>query len=560
MRLLTIVFCLSMCSVLWGQGGALHQFKTVKLSEKLSDPMHMAIAGDGKVFFVERNGNVKLFNPSDNSTTLLNKIEEVKVAGEAGLMAIALDPAFETNRFVYLYYSTKADSAKLVARFTAGSDFKLDTASKKVLLRVPYPGVHADHGGGGLAFDSKGNLYIGTGDDTFIGECDGFSPHDERAGRAPWDAQKSSANSKDLRGKILRIKPTADGKYTLPEGNLFKDTSQGLGEIYTMGNRNPFRFSIDPKTDWLYWAEPGPNSPVDSAGRGPRGHDEINMTKEPGFFGWPYFIGPNKSYKHFNFETRTAGPEWNPKKPVNNSPNNTGIKELPEAKPAMIWYSYNPFPEWPQFGQGATNASMGGPLYRFNPDLKSANKLPKEFDNTLMIFDWGRSFIKYVKMDDEGKPTGVYPLKDGALQEMQLEFDDKGKFVRAFMASNPLQQPMDMKVGPDGALYVLCWGEWNYPHNSGIGTLMRLDYVDPNAAGLIPGSFYQARTFRQDRLIAHFGAAQTLDIPEGVRGLDVYDLRGQKVWSYLRNTTAGRETVILPGTVPKGMLKARVIR
>lgn len=552
-------FAMALAAGAWAQGGAIHTFNTVTLAQKLSDPMQFAIAKDGRVFIIERLGNLKLYNPADKTTSLLNKLDDVNVSGEAGLMALALDPAFDSNHFLYLYYSTKSDSAKLLVRYTAGSDGKLDLASKKTLFRVPYPSISADHGGGGLAFDSKGNLYLGTGDDTFIGECDGFSPHDERPGRAPWDAQKSAANSKDPRGKILRIKPNADGSYAIPAGNLFKDTAAGLAEIYTMGNRNPFRFSIDPKTDWLYWAEPGPNSPVDSSNRGPRGHDEINMTKEPGFFGWPYFIGPNKSYRHFDFASRTAGSEWDPKKPVNNSPNNTGLKELPEARPALIWYSYNPFNEWPQFGQGATNAAMGGPLYRFDADLKSASKLPKEFDNSLIIFDWGRSFVKYVKLDDAGKPIGVSPIKDGALQEMQLEFDDKGNFVRAFMAQSPLQQPMDAKIGPDGALYVLCWGEWNYPHNVGIGTLLRLDYVDPNASRLAD-AWYRSRTFRRDGLVANFGGAQTMDIPEGVKGIELVDLRGIRLWKYFRASASSRATVALPPGLPQGMLRVRILR
>ena len=198
----------------------------------------------------------------------------------------------------------------MVARYTLDADGKIDVASKKVLLKYPYPTIAADHGGGGLGFDSKGNLYIGTGDDTFIGECDGFSPHDERAGRAPWDAQKSSANSKDFRGKILRIKPTEEGGYTIPAGNLFTDTANGLPEIYTMGTAILFRFSLDPKNDWLYWGEPGPNSPVDSATRGPRGHDEINLAKGAGQLWMAPFRRPRTSLS--GISTSKPGPRARP--------------------------------------------------------------------------------------------------------------------------------------------------------------------------------------------------------------------------------------------------------
>ena len=84
---------------------------------------------------------------------------------------------------------------------------------------------------------------------------------DERPGRSPWDSQKSAANPNDLRGKIYRIHPEADGTYTIPKGNLFPPGTPGTRpEVYVMGNRNPFRISIDQKTGYLYWGEVGPDA------------------------------------------------------------------------------------------------------------------------------------------------------------------------------------------------------------------------------------------------------------------------------------------------------------
>ncbi|MBK7653635.1 MAG: PQQ-dependent sugar dehydrogenase [Flammeovirgaceae bacterium] len=87
-------------------------------------------------------------------------------------------------------------------------------------------------------------------------ESDGYSPADARAGRSPFDAMKSSSNTNDLRGKILRIHPEPDGTYTIPEGNLFpKGEEKTRPEIYVMGNRNPYRISVDQKTGFLYWGK-----------------------------------------------------------------------------------------------------------------------------------------------------------------------------------------------------------------------------------------------------------------------------------------------------------------
>jgi cytochrome c len=98
---------------------------------------------------------------------------------------------------------------------------------------------------------------------------------DERAGRSPWDAQKSSSNANDLRGKTLRIHPEPDGTYTIPEGNLFPvGTPDTCAEIYAMGCRNPFRRSVDAVTGCLSWGEVGPDARYPNPDQGPTGHDE----------------------------------------------------------------------------------------------------------------------------------------------------------------------------------------------------------------------------------------------------------------------------------------------
>ncbi|NEE50629.1 PQQ-dependent sugar dehydrogenase, partial [Streptomyces sp. SID8455] len=95
------------------------------------------------------------------------------------------------------------------------------------------------HVGGDIDFDAAGNLYLTTGDDTNPFESSGYAPIDERTDRNPqFDAQRSSGNTNDLRGKLLRIKPTADGGYTVPSGNLFAPGTAGTRpEIYAMGFR-----------------------------------------------------------------------------------------------------------------------------------------------------------------------------------------------------------------------------------------------------------------------------------------------------------------------------------
>src|SRR5690606_16066006 len=127
---------------------------------------------------------------------------------------------------------------------------------------------------------------------------------------------------------------------------------------------NPYRFSIDPVSNHLFWGDIGPDAGKDSL-RGPRGYDEINQTNKAGFYGWPYLVADNKPYRDYDYEAQKIGEPFNPAGPINNSPNNTGIRQLPPSRPAILWYPYDNTFEFPYMGNGGMNI-MAGPLYRFN--------------------------------------------------------------------------------------------------------------------------------------------------------------------------------------------------
>jgi cytochrome c len=92
-----------------------------------------------------------------------------------------------------------------------------------------------------FVFDADGNLYLATGDDPIPFQSDGYTPIDERPERNPaFHVQRSPGNTNDLRGKVLRITPLADGGYTVPDGNLFEAGSDGARpEIHVVGNDTP---------------------------------------------------------------------------------------------------------------------------------------------------------------------------------------------------------------------------------------------------------------------------------------------------------------------------------
>ncbi|MBA4147897.1 MAG: PQQ-dependent sugar dehydrogenase [Verrucomicrobia bacterium] len=468
-----------------------------KYEDTLSDPMELTVAPDGRVFFVERAGKVKMWRPDTETSVEIGKIE-VFTGLEDGLIGITLDPKFSVNSWIYLMYSlpetgTNAAGKKVginrVSRFTFTAE-KLDIQSEKSLIEIPTQREQCCHAGGSLAFDRHGNLYISTGDNTNPFDSDGFSPVDQRPDRSPWDAQKSSANANDLRGKVLRIRPQADGSYTIPDGNLFaagksktapaakgaellrrisSATASASGasrpEIYVMGCRNPFRISIDPKSDFLYFGDVGPDAAEFKEQRGPAGFDEINQVRAAGNFGWPHFIAENKPYWKRNFAAPTNAvvkTRFDPLKPLNRSPNNTGLKNLPPAQPAFIWYPHSASARFPVLNGEGGRTAMAGPVYYYDESLKSDRKLPKEFDSTLFIYEWSRSWIIAVKLDQDGK-----------IEKMER-----------FCPNMTFKRPMDMELGPDGCLYLIEWGTaWGKNKDTQI---VRVEYAPELARATSP--------------------------------------------------------------------------
>ncbi|MEZ4886431.1 MAG: ThuA domain-containing protein [Chitinophagales bacterium] len=427
------------------------RFAKVVLDDFLEEPMELDILPDGKIIFTERKGNVKLYDPALQDSKIINHLD-VHTEQEDGLQGIALDPNFSENHWLYLYYSPKGEEpVNLLSRFEF-VDGKIDLESEIVLLEVKVQRDECCHVGGSVEFDTHGNLFLSTGDNTNPFESNGFSPSDGRPGRAPFDARGSSANSQDLRGKILRITPQADGTYTIPDGNLFpKDGSKGRPEIYVMGCRNPFRISIDSRTDYLYWGEVGPDAGEDGENRGPRGHDEINQARKAGFFGWPLFVGDNKAYYRYDFATKTSGEKNDAENPLNDSPNNTGIQNLPPAQKAFIWYPYAKSKEFPLVGKGGRNA-MAGPVYHAE-NYTGEYKIPDYYDGKLFAYDWMRGWINPVTMNAEG--------------------DYKG--METFMPNTEFNNIMDMLIAKDGRIYLLEYGSLWFSKNED-ARLVRIDY------------------------------------------------------------------------------------
>ncbi|HEX7070428.1 MAG TPA: ThuA domain-containing protein, partial [Rhodothermales bacterium] len=419
-----------------------NRFEKTVLVNDLDVPMELAVAPDGRIFYTELDGTLAVWDPTTGDASVVYQFA-VNRPGGSGLIGIALDPDFAENGYLYVYYAPPDEGQTFdfrLSRFTILDRSALDPQSEAVLLTVPVSRSSGSHHGGSLAFDKDGNLILSTGDSTSPFPADGYAPLDERPGfeHQILDAQRSAGNTNDLKGKILRIRPQPNGTYTIPEGNLFPPgTPKTRPEIYAMGMRNPYRIAVNPATGAVYWGDIGPDAGEDSpVGRGPRGYDEFNVAREAGFFGWPYFIGNNRPYADWDFETGTAGPLFDPAAPVNESPNNTGIRELPPAQPPFIFYPYAPFEEFPEFGEGGRSA-MAGAFYEFDPSVDAPGQFPEYYDGALFVFEWMRNFVRVIRVDAE----------------------DNYLYNEPFMASNgDFRRPIDLAFGPDGAMYMLEYG------------------------------------------------------------------------------------------------------
>jgi cytochrome c len=419
------------------------------IAENFRDPMEISIAPDGSVYVLEREGRLLRVNPDTGGTFVIGELpvtalresnKKSPYAREDGGLGLTLAPDFATSQELYLYYSHPTELLNRLSRFTLKGGLLDLSSEQKIFDVITDRRDTVCHQGGSLKFSPDGLLFLSTGDNTNPFESGGKAPIDDREKRDHTDAMRSSGNTNDLRGKVLRIRPTKDG-YEIPAGNLFKPgTPDTRAEIYVMGCRNPFRLSLDPKTGYIYWGEVGPDARKADA-KGPMGYDEINQARQAGNFGWPFLIGDNKPYPILDFTTGKPGTLTDPAAPRNPGSRNTGLEILPPAQKAFIWYPYSKSSEFPVMESGGRNA-MAGPIF-YHDAKRPWNLLSKEDDHSLITYDWMRGKLWKAKLDQN---------------------DDLEKLVKI---SDGLRHPMDLELAADGSYWLLEYGSGWYFNRDG---------------------------------------------------------------------------------------------
>ena len=228
-------------------------YKIETVATGLQVPWQLAFAPDGRIFFTERRGDIRVIE-ADGKLALdpVITIPEVEHQGETGMTGLALHPNFARNHWLYVAYAYQPNATVRIVRYTE-QDGKL-TTPKTILDHIPGAFIHA---GTALSFGPDGKLYATTGD----------------------TAKRNQAQDLDaLQGKTLRLND--DG--SIPNDNPFVGRAHARPEIWTYGNRNSQGIAWQPGTNVMWQAEHGP-----SGFDGPEGGDEINVIKKGANYGWP---------------------------------------------------------------------------------------------------------------------------------------------------------------------------------------------------------------------------------------------------------------------------------
>jgi glucose/arabinose dehydrogenase len=252
-------------------------FARSQVAGGLASPTAMEFAPDGRLFVAEQRGTLRVVTAGGTLATALDLSARVDSAGERGLLGVAFDPSFSTNRHVYLHYTKKATrntpAHNRVVRFTLGGDTVV-AGSGRLILRLNNLSTATNHNGGAIHFGKDGKLYVAVGD----------------------NANGDNAQSlRNLKGKMLRI--NKDG--TTPTSNPFYARASGKNRaIWARGLRNPFKFAVKPGTGTIFINDVGQAT-----------WEEINRGAPGANYGWPGHEGPEsaRSYVPPGFAYRHDG-------------------------------------------------------------------------------------------------------------------------------------------------------------------------------------------------------------------------------------------------------------
>jgi len=231
------------------------------VTTNLTFPVFMTAAPNDRtrLFIVEKSGFIRIYDRNSsslNQTAFLNISGLVSTVGERGLLGMAFDSNYDTNRRFYVFYTNTTGDIVIARYLRNATNANLAVSSPDLMLLTVEHSAESNHNGGMLAFGLDGCLYAGIGD-----------------GGGAGDPSNNGQNQNTRLGKLLRINPVLGGPCVNNIPNPF--ATGGAPEVWSLGLRNPWRFSFDRVTNDLYIGDVGQGareeinvSPAPNAGRG----------------------------------------------------------------------------------------------------------------------------------------------------------------------------------------------------------------------------------------------------------------------------------------------------
>jgi glucose/arabinose dehydrogenase len=230
-------------------------YKAEKIASDLGRPWAVVPMNDGRLLITEKSGHMEIRDAEGKLIKKVTGFPTVDDGGQGGLLDVALDPAYNTNKMIYWSFSEKQGRGNLMAVAKGSLNETSGRIDNPVVIFRATPALNSSlHFGSRLIFDKDGNLFVSTGERSIL------------EGRA--QAQLLSSHL----GKIFKI--TKDGKPA--PGNPFINQEGAMPAIYAYGIRNAQGLDIHPVTGELWENE-----------FGPRGGDEVNIIKPGKNYGWP---------------------------------------------------------------------------------------------------------------------------------------------------------------------------------------------------------------------------------------------------------------------------------
>jgi len=342
-----------------------------------------------------------------------------------------------------------------------------------------------------------------------------ITPNTTQPGGLLWapfvDARRSSLNTNDLRGKVLRIRVRSNGSYSIPRGNLFDErddrSDETRPEIYAMGFRNPFRIDLD-EDDVAYVTDYSPDSRVPQDFRGPAGTGRIEIVREPANYGWPLCYRTDLPYYRWDFAAsrpldsppQTFDCDDRRRGPDNTSKWNTGRTRTPPITNPDVWYSFNDNNDpptgplgtpcfayysgsgttqcpqlFPELGPGGGVGPHGASPYDFDRKSKADGKFPEYYDGSFIFGEFTRDYLREIRLDSR---DDVFKINN-VLNCGSVNVPPQPPTVPTPERPFDCDSPMDMKFGPDGNFYLLTYGDGFFQSNAE-AQLVRFSYINGN--------------------------------------------------------------------------------